>query len=725
MRVNPKSDYYPLDSSPLKLGGESLNISVEQKGSKNQDTESEDELFFIDGRSNVDVLSHDEDILGEEEELCQLLMQEKKRHDGTLASIRRKLFFLIPTGLSRPELQKKELRKKKMRKQRKKRKEEKISNDAENDEDVYFLTEIEEGITTDSDSEADERFKCSSRRTRLMRHKKQSKINLHTIYLTQILIFTGILVLLLVILKRLSEKKDFRPAPKLSSNGTALFAQTTILISLDGFRADFLDRAITPRLNIMREEGVSPLYMQPSFPSVTFPNHYTLVTGLYPESHGIVSNEFWDEELKEKFKHTSPKANNPKWWGGEPLWVTAEKQGVRTAVHMWPGSESNIMGIKPSFLDKYNFKTTLQDKSKRILELLDKKGYEDDLDEDSRPQLIAAYIPNVDTAGHLYGPNSTDIRSTISDVDQMLDEIHLGLEQRNLTKIVNVVVVSDHGMATTDISRMIQLEDLIDLDKIEHIDGWPLSGLRLKDSSQIHEVFHELKKLSENQNFEVYLRDENMPERYHFSNNKRIAPLWIVPKTGWAITTRKEFDIEKSKSKGLQYHPRGLHGYDHEHPLMRAIFVATGPSFPRTPSKRIKPFQNIEVYNIICDSLGVVPMSNNGTLRLPIHQISSQEADIFTEIPADLDLSPTSTPLESQVATITSSSIIVTSTATPSTKPSNDIESNSEVASKLSEIDLNWIIDKEKKVWNWLKGKKEQLASWWEDPMASHTNENR
>ncbi|RKF79576.1 putative pyrophosphatase/phosphodiesterase [Golovinomyces cichoracearum] len=716
MRVDPNSDYYPLNSSSHKLGGESMNISVEQKGSEYQDTESEDELVSIDERSSVDVLSHDEDILGEEEELYRLLMQEKRRRDGTLASIKRKFFYLVPTGQSQPKIGKNEMEKQKMRKQRKKRREGKASNDVENDEEANFLTEIEVGVTTDSDREAEEKPKSSRRHTRFMRHKNKSKINFNKIYLTQILIFAGISLLLLVSLKRFSEKKDFRPTPKLLSNGTALFAQTTIYISLDGFRADFLDRGITPRLNIMREEGVSPLYMQPSFPSATFPNHYTLVTGLYPESHGIVSNEFWDEELKEKFKNTSPKAQNPKWWGGEPLWVTAEKQGVRTAVHMWPGSESRIMGIEPSFLDKFSFKTTLKDKTKRVLELLDKKGYEDDVDEDSRPQLIAVYVPNVDIAGHRFGPNTTEVWSTISDVDQMLDEIYLGLEQRNLTKIVNVVVVSDHGMATTDISRMIQLEDLIDLDKIEHIDGWPLSGLRLKNSSEIHEVFHEIKKLSsKNQNFEVYLRDENMPERYHFSNNNRIAPLWIIPKTGWAITTKKEFDIEKSKSKGLQYYPRGLHGYDNEHPLMRAIFVATGPSFPRTPSKRIKPFQNIEVCNIICDSLGVVPVPNNGTLRLPIHQINSQEADIFTEIPTDLDLSLTLTPPESQVATTTSSSIIVTSTATPSMNPSNDSELKSEFASKLSEIDLNWIIGKERIVWDWLKGKKEQLASWWED----------
>jgi predicted AlkP superfamily pyrophosphatase or phosphodiesterase len=191
--------------------------------------------------------------------------------------------------------------------------------------------------------------------------------------------------------------------------------------------------------------------MNPSFPSVTFPNHYTLVTGLYPESHGVVGNTFWDEELQEEFFYTNPNAMQPKWWGGEPLWVTAEDQGIRTAIHMWPGSEAHILGVEPAFIDAYNGKESLFNKANRILELLDKPGQENKLAAvaDMRPQLIAAYVPNVDSDGHLYGPNSTEIRSTIRDVDNMLDQLFQGLETRNLTKIVNVVVVSDHGMATT------------------------------------------------------------------------------------------------------------------------------------------------------------------------------------------------------------------------------------------------------------------------------------
>lgn len=291
----------------------------------------------------------------------------------------------------------------------------------------------------------------------------------------------------------------------------------------------------------------------------------------------------------------------PKWWNGEPFWVTAEKNGIRTAVHMWPGSEAHIGDVEISFLDEYNGEEKLSNKVARVFEFLDRPGLEDPKakPEDMRPQLIAAYVPNVDADGHLFGPNSTEIRATIQDADKMLDDIFIGLEARNLTDIVNVIVVSDHGMATTDVSRMIQMEDLVDLSKVDHIDGWPLVGLRPKDPADLDGMYQTLvEKAKSNPNFEVYLRDVNMPERYHFSKNDRIAPLWIIPKTGWAIVNKGEFDIEAAKADNLVYHPRGLHGYDHEHPLMRAIFIARGPAFPHQPGSKVEPFRKLHLLSL-------------------------------------------------------------------------------------------------------------------------------
>ena len=379
----------------------------------------------------------------------------------------------------------------------------------------------------------------------------------------------------------------------LLSNGSSTFAPTTILISLDGFRADFLRRGLTPTLNAFIAEGVSPEYMLPSFPSVTFPNHYTLVTGLYPESHGVVGNSFWDPELEEEFYYTDPaRSMQPKWWlGGEPLWVTAEKQKVKTAIHMWPGSEAHIM-LEPSFVDKYNGTELLSRKVDRILEWLDLPSTGDDNEISQRPQFIAAYVPDVDAAGHLYGPNSTEIEATITAVDDMLQNLFVGLKQRNLTNVVNIVVVSDHGMASTSTDRLVQLDDLIDLGLVEHIDGWPLYGLRPQNPGDLHHLYDTLKAESmQNPNFDVYLRDQDMPKRYQFSQNQRIAPLWVIPKTGWAIVHKEDFDVHEAKLKGLTYHPKGLHGYDHEHPLMRAIFVARGPAFPHEPNSKLNVFR--------------------------------------------------------------------------------------------------------------------------------------
>jgi len=459
------------------------------------------------------------------------------------------------------------------------------------------------------------------------------------------IIHTAIIVLfVMMMLGAYQVSRNFRAtnAMKLLSNGTSSFAPTTVLISLDGFRADFLRRGLTPTLNSLIDEGVSPRYMLPSFPSVTFPNHFTLVTGLYPESHGVVGNTFWDPEMEEEFFYTDPaRSMQPKWWQAEPIWNTAEKAGIRSAIHMWPGSEALIGGITPSFLDKYNATEVLSRKVDRILQLLDMPGPSDPRStplEDQRPQFIAAYVPVVDADGHKYGPNSTEIRTTIKRVDDMLQDLFAGLGQRNLTEVVNVVIVSDHGMAGTSVHRMIQLDDLIDLNLVEHIDGWPLCGLRPKNAINLRGLYDRLTVESANDpNFEVYLREENMPERYHFSKNSRIAPLWIIPKTGWAILKKKDFDIEQAKKTGEVYHPRGLHGYDHEHPLMRAIFVARGPAFPHKPNSRVDVFQNIEVYNIICDSLHIPPQPNNGTLRLPLKPVGlhSDKGAPPDEIPAD------------------------------------------------------------------------------------------
>ncbi|PTB67920.1 Phosphodiest-domain-containing protein [Trichoderma citrinoviride] len=670
--------------------------------SRDQDTDSEDDALQQRARNSRELRAHDRIVLMEEEELDQLVTNSRRKQE----LVRRGSALALPLpnpfrGLARkPSLGSMSTagssnenvaggsEKGSSARARRDTKRERLLEEAQHGEDGGLMYEMEEGgmkegSSTGESSESDE---YDRRALNALAHAKSQRGRSWRRWLfIHSLIFIGFAILVLAAWKlskaRRSSSSSSGSKVHLTSNGTALFAPTTIIISLDGFRADFLQRGLTPRLNAFVREGVSPKWMHPSFPSVTFPNHYTLATGLYPEAHGIVGNTFWDPELEAEFHYTDPaRSLDPKWWGGEPFWVTAEKQGVPSAIHMWPGSEAHILHLEPEYVDKFNGNEALDNKVSRILGWLDLPGRESGSaagTKGMRPQLIAAYVPNVDSDGHKYGPNSTEIRSTIQEVDAMMDKIFKGLDARNLTHIVNVIVVSDHGMATTDTTRLLQLEDLVDTSKIEHIDGWPLYGLRPKTPDDLQGMYEGLvEKAKSNPNFDVYLRDVNMPERYHFTNNDRIAPLWIVPKTGWAIVTKDQFDAEDGKANGLVYHPRGLHGYDHEHPLMRAIFIARGPAFPHPANSQVDVFQNIEVYNLLCDSLGVRPKPNNGTLRLPLKTVGTHDDEEEPKIPED--------PVTSYSVTLTPSQSVKTQTIPRPSVPPKPTTTSTSTSTSLS-----------------------------------------
>jgi predicted AlkP superfamily pyrophosphatase or phosphodiesterase len=610
--------------SPSDYPGGDNGDTASIRSVSDQDTDSDDDERLRRARNSRELRAHDRLVLMEEEELDALVTasrQQKERRGSGLVPVLAKTVGLLRSGSRSREasadrsgdfhanskdllpVSDEKQRRQQLRRERKDRrrvKRERILGDAEHGEDGELMYEMEQGGLKEGSETGDSTEREDSEegdlKGLLYGEERRSRKGGWTRWLfVHTLIAIAFAILVLLAWKLSMRKRSLANHQDYVSNGTALFAPTTIIISLDGFRADFLNRGLTPRLNAFVREGVSPLYMLPSFPSVTFPNHYTLATGLYPESHGVVGNSFWDPALQEEFYYTdAARSLDPKWWHGEPFWVTAEKQGIRTAIHMWPGSEAHIGGVEPAFLDKYKGKEKLESKVARIFEFLDKPGAEDKNARvaDMRPQIVAAYVPNVDSDGHKYGPNSTEIRQTIKRADDMMDSVFRGLQERNLTHIVNVIVVSDHGMATTDVSRLIQLEDLVDMSKIEHTDGWPLIGLRPKNLEDQGDLYGALAwKARKSAGFDVYLRDVDMPERYHFSKNERIAPLWIIPKTGWAIVTKEEFNIEEAKGTGAVYHPRGLHGYDHEHPLMRAIFIASGPAFPHPPGSRLEAFR--------------------------------------------------------------------------------------------------------------------------------------
>lgn len=689
-------------------------------------SDSENDGATSKPRSSADIRQLDMEILEGEEEAEQLLTGKDKEKGP------RKLFGRNDGASSEMKISNRE-----RRRYKREAKARRNGKKQQTEEESELMYDMEEGHKDSSDSATSSdvdrmRLKelpdpTQSRRPRLWK--------LTAIHVVVIVAFFGLLLGAYLASRNHSPhlRPQARPLANALFNGTSAFAPTTILISLDGFRADFLHRNITPSLNAFVQAGVSPEYMLPSFPSVTFPNHFTLVTGLYPEAHGVVGNTFWDPALNEDFYYTDPaRSMQPKWWQGKPIWETAEEQGVRTAIHMWPGSEAHI-GIEPTFVDKYKGHEVLANKVDRILSLLD---LPEPLDqgastESPRPQLIAAYVPDVDRDGHLYGPNSTEIRSTISSVDTMLGQLFAGLEQRNLTNIVNIVIVSDHGMATTSTSRLIQLDDIIDMGLIERTDGWPLYGLRPKNKADIEPLYDHLKQEAANmEGFDVYLKDRDMPERYHFSHNDRIAPLWVIPKTGWNIVVKEEFNVEEAKKTGQVYHPRGVHGYDHEHPLMRAIFVARGPAFPHTPNSKVDVFQNIEVYNLVCDSVGVDPRPNNGTLRLPLKPVGLHDSMPPTEIPEDLpedspsQVQDTPTPSTDTSAIMSSSISIIPSAENTEVATSSDQASRPTIMTTDAAVPTRPVIhddmsqedeDKSKNTnlwWDWVKGKLDGAKNW-------------
>ncbi|CAA22177.1 Nucleotide pyrophosphatase [Schizosaccharomyces pombe] len=399
------------------------------------------------------------------------------------------------------------------------------------------------------------------------------------------------------------------------NNGTNVFQSTVIVISLDGFRADYLYRGFTPNLLSLAERNVHVPFLIPSFPSITFPNHYTIVTGLYPESHGIVSNNFFDPVTGKQFVNSMPECNkDPTWWDkGEPIWVNAERNNVRSAVHMWPGNEVENHGYRPTYSDGFNFDTTLREKKDRILEWLD-------LPDKDRPQLLLAYAPHVDMVGHAFGPDSPELNIIIQEVDIVIGELIEGLKKRNIDKHVNIIFLSDHGMAPTSDNRLIWLDNMFNLSAVAHRDAWPLGGFRGEsdlDDEYIYEslVNYSRSSLPSAENWNVYSK-KDIPSRWHYSNNERIAPVWMIPDVGWSLVSMLDHSPE------LEYEPLGVHGYDNLSPVMRALFIASGSSFKNFKGKKLAPFQNTEIYGILSHILDLPAQPNNGTYEgaLPLRR---------------------------------------------------------------------------------------------------------
>lgn len=366
-----------------------------------------------------------------------------------------------------------------------------------------------------------------------------------------------------------------------------------ILISFDGFRWDYLEKTETPNLDRLAANGVKANALIPAFPSKTFPNHYTIVTGLYPGNHGIVANTMYDPVFDATFSlGNREEVQNGRWWGGEPIWVTAEKQGLKTLCNFWPGSEAEIQGVRPAYWIKYDGNVPNEERVQKVLDYLDKPAKE-------RPSFYTIYFSDPDDYGHLVGPDSSAINVAIQECDARIGQLIAGLEQRDLFDKVNIMIVSDHGMAQLSQDRLIFLDDYLDPTNLKIINWSPVMDIWC-DESEVDSIFNLIN--GKHPNFSVY-KKQDIPERLHYSNNRRIAPIIGIADNGWSITTHDYFDSHQS------FYTSGTHGYDPEHPDMHAFFLAHGPAFKSGVT--VPAFENIQLYNLMAKVLDIEPEPND------------------------------------------------------------------------------------------------------------------
>lgn len=357
-----------------------------------------------------------------------------------------------------------------------------------------------------------------------------------------------------------------------------------ILISADGFRANFTEQYDAKFLQTISKKGVRAKYMQPSYPSVTFPNHYTIVTGLYPSHHGLVDNTYFDVASGQQYSMSNKKmVGEGKWYGGTPLWVLAEQQKMLSASFFWVASEADIQGIKPTYHYIYNDKTSIGTRIQAVKEWLM-------LPEDRRPHMITFYFPDVDHDAHTYGPEDPRVKSSVQFVDSSINALQQALSTLNLP--INYIFVSDHGMTTVDVDNTIGLPAEVDKKYFNVPWGDALLHLYANDSSKIESTYQALKQ---NKNFKTFKLDET-PAHWHYKKSddwhNRLGDLILVPNS-----------IHQVFNLGTRKPTPGKHGFDNKEVDMRASFMAWGPAFKK--GLLIEGFENVHVYPLIAKILGL------------------------------------------------------------------------------------------------------------------------
>jgi predicted AlkP superfamily pyrophosphatase or phosphodiesterase len=365
-----------------------------------------------------------------------------------------------------------------------------------------------------------------------------------------------------------------------------------VLISFDGWRHDYIEKQPVPNLKALAARGVRATSMIPSFPVLTFPNHYTVVTGLYPEHHGVVGNTMRDASMPERFTQSSETGKDPRWWGGEPVWVTAMRQGRRAATMFWPGSEAAIGGMRPTYWKPYDKTFATPNRVAQALTWLALPAAE-------RPSFVSLYFEEVDTAGHDFGPDSPELAGAAAHLDDALGTLVAGVHRLGLDDRTSIVIVSDHGMAPVSYDRVIYLDALIDLSTVDILEYGANLQLNPRDGD-VEALYRKLH--GKHPKLAIYRRNE-VPARLHFRDSARIPAIVGVPADGWVVTSGERLTQEELHV--------GAHGFEPRTPDMGALFVAAGP-----PLKRgivVGPFENIHVYDLLCRLLQITPAKNDGS----------------------------------------------------------------------------------------------------------------
>jgi len=379
------------------------------------------------------------------------------------------------------------------------------------------------------------------------------------------------------------------------NSAAAVKAHYVVLVSLDGFRWDYAKKYGARHLLAIGRQGVwAPEGMLPSYPSLTFPNHYAIVTGLYPEHNGLVANSFYDEAKDARYAIGDAKAvTDGSWYSGTPLWSLAESQGMRSACFFWPGSEAKIAGFQPTYYLKFDDKVDDEARIAQIIAWLK-------LPEANRPHFVTLYYSEVDHEGHEHGPDAPQTRAAVLKLDGLMGKLKAGLDATHLP--IDLVVVSDHGMVKTE-GGWVTLDEFADLNGFETV-GSLLYGKSEEDRAH---VYNQLKKASEK--FVAYRR-KNVPAGLNYNENPREGDPVIVATGPYAIRAH-------GPQAGREDKPpvAGMHGFDpRKMPEMKASFFAEGPDI--VPGKTVAPFENVNLYPWLAHLLGLETPKSDGSLNV-------------------------------------------------------------------------------------------------------------